>query len=63
MTTRRVRLKLTASQFKALEPQGGDEYNILRMPRMERAKLAFDKKDPLKDFSDKDLREGNLMIS
>lgn len=56
-------MKLTTSQFKALEPVGGDEFNILRMPRMERAKLAFDKKDPLKDFSDKDLREGNLMVS
>lgn len=63
MAVSRELRKLTESQFKALEPRGGDEYNILRMPRMERAKLAFDKKDPLKDFSDKDLREGNLMIS
>ncbi|KAK6071562.1 hypothetical protein SCUP234_09673 [Seiridium cupressi] len=40
---------------------GGDKYNILRMSRTERAKYAFDHKDPLAEFSVKDLREGNLM--
>ncbi|KAK9780694.1 hypothetical protein SCAR479_01880 [Seiridium cardinale] len=40
---------------------GGDKYNILKMSRTERAKYAFDHKDPLAEFSVKDLREGNLM--
>ncbi|CAK4032400.1 Hypothetical predicted protein [Lecanosticta acicola] len=52
-----------AKMFKALSPRGGDRYNILKMPRRERAKHAFDKKDPLKDWSDKDLQEGNLEIA
>ncbi|RYP21690.1 hypothetical protein DL767_009206 [Monosporascus sp. MG133] len=39
----------------------GEKYNILKMSRKERASHAFDKKDPLKDVSDKDLREGNIM--
>jgi hypothetical protein len=32
------------------------------MSRKERAKAAFDGKDPLADVSAKDLREGNLMF-
>lgn len=39
---------------------GGHKYDITRMPRAERAKYAFDKRDPLADVSDRDLREGNL---
>ncbi|KAI1258102.1 hypothetical protein MGN70_001148 [Eutypa lata] len=39
----------------------GEKYNILKMSRKERASYAFDKKDPLKSVSEKDLREGNIM--
>jgi hypothetical protein len=39
---------------------GGYKHDITRMSRAERASYAFDKKDPLADVSDKDLREGNL---
>lgn len=39
---------------------GGHKYDITRMSRAERASYAFDKKDPLADISDKDLKEGNL---
>lgn len=39
---------------------GGTKYDITRMSRKERASHAFDKKDPLADVSDKDLKEGNL---
>lgn len=41
---------------------GGSNYDILKMSRSERARYAFDKKDPLKAVSAKDLREGNIMI-
>lgn len=37
---------------------GGFKYDITRMSRKERASLAFDKKDPLADVNDKDLKEG-----
>ncbi|KAF3052722.1 hypothetical protein E8E11_009669 [Didymella keratinophila] len=36
---------------------GGYKYDITRMSRKERASHAFDKKDPLADVSDKDLKE------
>ncbi|KAJ4991125.1 hypothetical protein SVAN01_03475 [Stagonosporopsis vannaccii] len=39
---------------------GGTKYDITKMSRKERASHAFDKKDPLADVSDKDLKEGNL---
>jgi hypothetical protein len=39
---------------------GGTHYDITRMTRRERAQHAFDKKDPLQDVSDKDLKKGNL---
>lgn len=39
---------------------GGTKYDITKMSRKERAAHAFDKKDPLADVSDKDLKEGNL---
>ena len=39
---------------------GGYKYDITRMPREKRASYAFDKRDPLADVSDRDLREGNL---
>lgn len=39
---------------------GGHKYDITRMSRKERAGHAYDKKDPLADVSDKDLKEGNL---
>jgi hypothetical protein len=39
---------------------GGFHYDITRMTRAQRAQHAFDDEDPLKDVSDKDLREGNL---
>ena len=41
-------------------PIGGTKYDITRMSRKERASYAFDKKDPLADVSEKDLKEGNL---
>ncbi|KAI2628795.1 hypothetical protein GGR54DRAFT_636509 [Hypoxylon sp. NC1633] len=37
---------------------GGEKYNILKMSRKERASYAFDKKDPLAEFSDKALQDG-----
>jgi hypothetical protein len=39
---------------------GGTKFDITKMSRKERASHAFDKKDPLADISDKDLKEGNL---
>jgi len=39
---------------------GGTKYDITKMTRKERAKHAFDDKDPLADVSEKDLKEGNL---
>lgn len=42
---------------------GGTKYDITKMARKERAKYAFDKKDPLKDISDKDLKEGNIELA
>lgn len=39
---------------------GGSRHDITRMSRKERAQYAFDGKDPLKDISAKDLKEGNL---
>ncbi|KAF2624233.1 hypothetical protein BU25DRAFT_493829 [Macroventuria anomochaeta] len=41
-------------------PIGGTKYNITKMSRKERASHAFDKKDPLADVSEKDLKEGDL---
>ena len=41
---------------------GGTNYDITKMSRAERARFAFDKKDPLADISNKDLKEGNLML-
>lgn len=40
---------------------GGERYNIMKMSRKERASYAFDKKDPLAEFSEKDIMEGNLV--
>ena len=42
---------------------GGTKYDITKMSRKERASYAFDKKDPLADISDKDLKEGNLDLA
>jgi len=39
---------------------GGYKYDITRMSRAKRASYAYDKRDPLADVSDQDLREGNL---
>lgn len=39
---------------------GGTNYDITKMTRKQRASHAFDKKDPLADVSEKDLKEGNL---
>ncbi|KAF2130921.1 hypothetical protein P153DRAFT_395323 [Dothidotthia symphoricarpi CBS 119687] len=39
---------------------GGTNYDITLMSRKERAKHAFKGVDPLKDVSEKDLKEGNL---
>jgi hypothetical protein len=39
---------------------GGTHYDITKMTRKQRANYAFDKKDPLQDVSEKDLKEGNL---
>lgn len=41
---------------------GGEEFNVLKMDRRRRAKYAFDEKDPLANFSDKDLEEGRVLI-
>lgn len=35
----------------------------MKMTRQERAHHAFEKKDPLADFSSKDIKEGNLEIA
>ncbi|KAI1871409.1 uncharacterized protein JN550_004403 [Neoarthrinium moseri] len=42
---------------------GGEQFNIMKMSRKERASHAFDKKDPLAQFSEKDLREGNVALA
>lgn len=42
---------------------GGEQYNILKMTKAERTKYNFDNKDPLADFSAKDLREGKIMLT
>lgn len=39
---------------------GGTKYDITKISRKERAKHAFDNKDPLADNSEKELKEGNL---
>ncbi|KAF2190753.1 hypothetical protein K469DRAFT_697983 [Zopfia rhizophila CBS 207.26] len=39
---------------------GGTHYDITKFTRKERAAYAFDKKDPLANLSQKDIREGNL---
>lgn len=44
------------------QPKGKFTFNILQMSRAERAGHAFDKKDPLAEFSEKDLKAGNLML-
>lgn len=54
-----------AKTFKAYKKEygpriGGTKFDITRMSRAERAEYAFDKEDPLKDVSEKDLKEGNL---
>ncbi|KAF2442733.1 hypothetical protein P171DRAFT_522459 [Karstenula rhodostoma CBS 690.94] len=41
---------------------GGTNYDITKMTRKERASYAFDKTDPLKNFSAKDIQEGYLEI-
>jgi hypothetical protein len=42
---------------------GGTHFDITKMTRKERAGHAVDGKDPLKDISEKDLKEGNLNIA
>ncbi|KAF2684732.1 hypothetical protein K458DRAFT_366060 [Lentithecium fluviatile CBS 122367] len=42
---------------------GGSSYDITKMTRKERAKYAFDGEDPLKDISEKDLKQGNLALA
>lgn len=59
---------LTVLQYKSYierhrgEPKGKFTHNILTMSRDQRANYAFDKKDPLAQFSAKDLKEGNIML-
>lgn len=48
--------------YKKGRNMGGEQYNILKMSRKERASHAFDKKDPLAEFSLKDIKEGNLLV-
>ena len=55
--------RLTVPQFKDLNPRGGNSHNIMMWIRQQRASAAFDGKDPLKDFSAKDLKEGNIMVA
>ncbi|ORY60957.1 uncharacterized protein BCR38DRAFT_412060 [Pseudomassariella vexata] len=40
---------------------GGDHHNIMKMSRKERASYAFNKKHPLAQFSEKRIRNGNLI--
>jgi hypothetical protein len=42
---------------------GGFHYDVTRMTRAERAQHSYDDEDPLKNVSDKDLREGNLCFN
>jgi hypothetical protein len=35
----------------------------MKMSRAERARHAFDKKDPLAQFSEKEIKSGNLALS
>lgn len=41
---------------------GGKHYDITQMSRSERAGFSFDGKDPLKEFSDKDIKSGVLVV-
>ncbi|KAF2176117.1 hypothetical protein K469DRAFT_682774 [Zopfia rhizophila CBS 207.26] len=41
----------------------GSSYDITKMTRKERAKYAFDGKDPLKNISEKDIKQGNLALA
>ncbi|KAK5128308.1 hypothetical protein LTR85_002975 [Meristemomyces frigidus] len=57
------KLKEYKAQHTSGGKLGGDSYDITKMSRKQRAGYAFDKKDPLADVSDKDLREGNLAFA
>lgn len=41
---------------------GGTDYDITKMPRKKRAQYAFDKKDPLADFTDDDLKNNRIAL-
>ncbi|KAK4553521.1 hypothetical protein LTR86_009317 [Recurvomyces mirabilis] len=57
----------TMKEYKSLHcagsKLGGDQYNILKWSRAERAKYAFDEKDPFAEFSEKDIKAGNVLIN
>lgn len=49
-------------EYKAGNGCGGGHFDITKWSRAERKKANYDGVDPLADFSDKDLKEGNLQI-
>ena len=48
--------------FHGFRPYDIPGHDITKWSRKERAKWNFDKKDPLADISEKDLKEGNIML-
>ncbi|KAK8055629.1 hypothetical protein PG993_000856 [Apiospora rasikravindrae] len=56
--------KKTLASLKKLSPKfGGKEYDITQWTRAERAKHAFDKKDPLANIPEKELKAGNIKMA
>lgn len=55
--------KTSGMLLMASDTIGGDEYNIMKWTREERAEAAFDKKDPLADFTDEQIASGNLVLA
>ncbi|KAF1968411.1 hypothetical protein BU23DRAFT_558647 [Bimuria novae-zelandiae CBS 107.79] len=48
--------------YDARHEMGGTNFDLTKWSRRQRAQYAFDKKDPLAEFSDKDLKDGVLQI-
>ena len=44
-------------------PKPGNSFNIMEWTREERANAAFDKKDPLAEFTDEQIASGTLAVS
>lgn len=51
------------TKYQAFERRGGNSYNILKFSRQKRRHYNVFNKDPLQQFSVKDLREGNILVA